>query len=179
MKLQDYKVSQKIIHWLMALLIVGDLIVAQKFGGEMTVADRVESRSDHAQIGVIVTLLLIMRLYLRVKHGSPALPTSMPVWQQSLAHITQWGLYVLIGCLVVTGMLSAANANSVVAPFDLFAFGDGSGLEATFLTVRSIHEFTTNAIIALIGLHILGALYHGLFVKDGIMSKMLIFWRSE
>jgi cytochrome b561 len=31
----DYLKSQKIIHWLMAVAIILDLIIAQKFGGEM------------------------------------------------------------------------------------------------------------------------------------------------
>jgi hypothetical protein len=36
----DFAVSQKIIHWLMAFLIMVDLIVAQKFGGAMELAER-------------------------------------------------------------------------------------------------------------------------------------------
>ena len=31
----DYVKSQKIIHWMMAFLIMLDLVIAQKFGGEM------------------------------------------------------------------------------------------------------------------------------------------------
>ena len=41
----DYAVTQKVLHWLMALLIMLDLIIAQKFGGEMADWDRFASRS--------------------------------------------------------------------------------------------------------------------------------------
>ena len=54
----DYLISQKVIHWLMAFLIILDLNIAQKFGGEMELWDRLESRVDHATVGILVTCLL-------------------------------------------------------------------------------------------------------------------------
>jgi cytochrome b561 len=51
----DYLGSQKIIHWLMAVAIILDLIIAQKFGGEMGLWDRLKSRADHATMNLIVT----------------------------------------------------------------------------------------------------------------------------
>ena len=176
---QDYRVAQKVVHWLMALLIMFDLYVAQKFGGVMEDWDRFESRSDHASVGTIVTILFVIRIYLRWRHGAPPLPESMPGWQKLAAHIGHWGLYLLIACLIGSGIATAINANSVVAPFGQFALSDGSGLESSFQFFRDIHEFITEAIIALIGIHILAALYHLIFTKDGTTGRMLRFWRSE
>ncbi len=174
----DYAVSQKVIHWLMATFIMIDLFVAQKFGGEMVDTDRFESRSDHASIGVIIAVLLVIRLYLRWKNGAPPLPVGMPDWQKMLAHVAHWSLYFLIGCLIVTGIVTAMNANSIVMPFGLFSYGDGTGLLADFQWFRRFHEFTTNAIIALIILHVVGALYHLIFMRDGVTVRMLTFWKS-
>ena len=42
----------------MAIAIMIDLNVAQKFGGEMELWDRLESRADHATMGLIITFLL-------------------------------------------------------------------------------------------------------------------------
>ena len=56
----DYTKTQKIIHWLMAIIIMLDLNVAQKFGGNMELWDRLESRADHATAGMIVTFLFII-----------------------------------------------------------------------------------------------------------------------
>ena len=63
----DYYRIQKIIHWLMAIIIMLDLNVAQKFGGEMELLDRLDSRVDHATAGLIVTFLFILRLFIRYK----------------------------------------------------------------------------------------------------------------
>ena len=48
----DYLRIQKIIHWLMAIIIMLDLNVAQKFGGEMELLDRLESRVDLSLIHI-------------------------------------------------------------------------------------------------------------------------------
>jgi len=175
----DYRVAQKVVHWLMALLIMFDLYVAQKFGGVLTDADRFESRSDHASVGTIVMVLFVIRIYLRWKHGAPSLPATMPNWQKLAAHIAHWGLYILIASLIIFGILSAVNANSVVAPFGQFALSDGTGVEANFLFFRNIHEFITDIIIALIAIHIVAALYHLIISRDGTTGRMLRFWRSE
>ena len=60
----DYLKIQKIIHWLMAIIIMLDLNVAQKFGGEMQLLDRLDSRVYHATAGMIVTFLFILRIIL-------------------------------------------------------------------------------------------------------------------
>eukprot|EP00494_Astrolonche_serrata_P023382 UN23640 len=80
-KPSDYSVGQKIIHWLMAILITLDLFVAQKFGGVMEEVDRLESRIDHASLGIIVAFLFVIRIALRWKNGAPSLPDGMPTWQ--------------------------------------------------------------------------------------------------
>lgn len=175
----DYSVGQKILHWLIALAIMLDLFIAQKFSGMMTDVDRFESRSDHASLGTIVAILFVIRLYLRWRNGAPALPAEMPHWQKKLSHFAHWALYILIGTLIVTGISSAINANSVVTPFGLFAFGDGIGSGFIFYFFRGLHELATNLIIALIILHILGALYHLIIVRDGVTGRMLKFWKSD
>ncbi len=174
----DYRVSQKIIHWLMAILIMLDLFVAQKFGGEMMTADRIASRSDHSSMGLIITILFVLRIFLRLKHGAPPLPTDLPAWHKLGAKLGHLGLYLLIGSLIITGMLSAVNANSAVEPFGLFAYGDGQGSEAFFTKVRWFHELTTKLIIGLIVIHILAAFHH-ILRKDGVGINMLKFWTRE
>ena len=49
----------------------------------------------------------------------------------------------------------------------------------SFFIIRGFHEFCTNAIIALIAIHILAALYHHFIAKDDTTKKMLLFWRSQ
>ena len=174
----DYTVAQKVLHWLMALAIMMDLVIAQKFGGVMEEWDRFESRSDHASVGTVVAVLFVLRLLLRLRYGAPPLPADMPAWQKPLAHLAHWALYLLIGALIVTGVAAALEANSVIAPFGLFALNGGVGDAASFQSLRGFHELATDAIIALILFHVVAALYHAIFVRDGVTRRMLRFWSS-
>lgn len=174
----DFSVGQKVLHWLIALAIIMDLFIAQKFGGLMEDVDRFESRSDHASLGTIVAVLFAIRLYLRIKHGAPPLPSDLPAWQARIAHAAHWMLYGLIALLILSGIGSAINANSVVSPFGLFAYGDGSGGQGLYDTIRTVHELATKTIIALIVLHVAAALYHLVTKHRQLTLRMMMFWRS-
>lgn len=176
----DYRVAQKVLHWLIGLAIMLDLFIAQKFGGVMEDWDRFESRSDHASLGTLVALFFAARLYLRLKHGAPPLPTDIPAWQVRLAHAAHWALYGLIGLLIVSGIAAAINADSAVSPLGLFAYGDGVGNADLFANIRTVHELATKAIIGLIVLHVMAALYHLVSKQHRHLTlRMVRFWRSE
>ncbi len=176
----DYSIAQKVLHWLIAIAIMLDLFIAQKFGGVMEDWDRFESRSDHASLGTLVALLLVVRLYLRMKHGAPPLPADIPRWQARMAHAAHGALYGLVGLLLLTGIATAMNANSLVMPFGLYSYGNGVGDLDTFNVFRLVHELATQAIIALIVLHIAAALFHLLTKHHRHLTlRMMKFWKSE
>ncbi len=174
----DYTVGQKVVHWLMAILITLDLFVAQKLGGVMEDWDRLESRADHGSLGTIVAVLFVIRLVLRWRHGAPPLPASMPDWQRSLA---RWGhtlLYFFIGFLIVSGLATAMNATAPIALFGAFDITLGQTATDTFDMLRPVHEFATNAVIALIVIHLAAALYHHFVARDDSTRRMLQTWKS-
>jgi len=174
----DYSVGQKVIHWLMSLLIILDLFVAQKFGDVMETMDRLESRADHGSLGTIVAVLFILRLLLRYRHGAPALPEQMPGWQVTLARLGHGLLYFMIGFLILSGIATAINASAPIALFGQWDITLGQVNEDTFQLLRPFHEFATNAVIALILLHVAAALYHHFIARDKTTVNMLKFWKS-
>ena len=175
----DYQKSQKIIHWLMAIAIMIDLRVAQKFGGEMDLWDRLESRADHATMGLIITFLLFLRIFLRYRYRAPSFPSSMSKWQVFAAQAGHYGLYILMGALVLTGIVSATFASDPIMVFGSYDLAFANHNLNFFLIIRGIHEFCTNAIIALILIHILAAIYHHFILKDNTTSNMSKFWMTK
>ena len=101
----------------------------------------------------------------------------MPDWQKQLAHATHWALYGLIGLLIVSCVVTASAANSVIEPFGLFALNDG--MEGNFVGLRQVYQWVIRAISSPIVTHIVAALYHWLWLRDTITQRMLRFWRSE
>ena len=175
----DYLRAQKVIHWLMAIVIMLDLNVAQKFGGDMELWDRLESRVDHATAGLIVTFLFILRIFLRFLYGAPSLPESMPGWQVVMAKTGHYGLYFLMGLLIVSGIASANFTSDPIVVFGTFNLSSEVDNSNMFNLIRGVHEFATNAIIALIVIHILAALYHHFIVKDDTTMNMTKFWTRK
>ena len=175
---RDYTKSQKVVHWLMALLIMLDLVVAQKFGDVMEEWDRLASRSDHATLGTIMTILFVIRLLLRWRHGAPELPASMPGWQVKAARIGHSLLYFFSGFLILSGLVTAVNATDPIVLFGSLDITLGQSSSDTFAMLRPFHEFATNAVIALIVIHVLAALYHWLVARDDTTQRMLKIWSS-
>ena len=175
----DYLRTQKIIHWLMAIIIMLDLNVAQKFGGNMELWDRLESRADHATAGMIVTFLFLLRVVLRYVYGAPKLPSTMPAWQVVSAKLGHYSLYFLMAGLIITGISMASFASDPINSFLVFDLAFAFHNQSTFHLIRGFHEFCTNAIILLIIIHIGAALYHHFFAKDNTTLKMLKFWQTK
>lgn len=172
----DYLRIQKIIHWLMSILIMLDLVIAQKFGGDMELWDRLESRVDHATAGMIVAFLFILRIILRYRYGAPSLPSTMPVWQTYMAKAGHYGLYFLMGLLIISGITTANFTTDPIVVFGLINLSSEVNNVEMFNLIRGVHEFATNAIIALISIHILAAIYHHFIAKDDTTKNMVKFW---
>ena len=175
----DYTVVQKVVHWLMALLIMLDLVVAQKFGDPMEQWDRLESRSDHATLGMIMTFLFLLRIALRWYYGAPPLPHGMSTWQVFAARWTHRLFYFLIALLIGSGLATGVNAADPITLFGSLDITIGQENEQTFAALRPIHEYTTNALILLISIHIIAALYHQFVARDASTLNMLKFWTSK
>jgi len=172
----DYRFSQKLIHWLMAVFITLDLVVAQKFGGDMELWDRLDSRIDHASLNLVVMCLFLLRVYLRRQHGAPAAPSNMSNWQVSLSKITHLGIYILMASLFVSGLITAMHATDPLPAFAVYDFTLGNQDETLFQFVRQFHEAATQLMIALIALHVMAAIYHQVFLRDQVMSRM---WKNK
>ncbi|MEP1445958.1 MAG: cytochrome b/b6 domain-containing protein [Paraglaciecola sp.] len=177
---QDYRVAQKIIHFLMAFFIIMDMFVANKYGGEMELAERIESRTDHATLGVTLIILLILRFYFRFKSGAPAIPeTGLKQWQLTMAKFVHVGLYFSMAALLATGVLTAMQATDPILVYYNFDITLGRLTDEQFVAVRIFHEIMTWVMIAFIVVHVVGALYHHFVLKDRLLIKMLKLWTSE
>lgn len=88
-------------------------------------------------------------------------------------------LYFFIGFLILSGLLTAMNATNPVNLFGQIDIAIGQLDEEVFGFIRGFHEFATNAVIALILIHVGAALYHWFIVKDNLTQRMMKFWKSE
>ncbi|CAH0309557.1 Cytochrome b561 homolog 2 [Massilia sp. Bi118] len=164
-----------VLHWLIAVLIVGaftlGLVMTDIPGFSPT---KLRYFSWHKWAGVTVLLLAALRLLWRLKQRPPALSSAMPAWQRSAAHGLHHLLYLMMFAVPVSGYLYTLAAGVPVVWFGLFKlpvfFAKDPALAAI---LKPVHYWLNMLLAGLVGLHVLAALKHQLIDRDGTMRRML------
>ncbi len=168
----QYSVSQKIFHWLSALLIFGLLIA----GFVMTAMPYSPAKLDiyalHKAFGLVVIILTGFRLITRFITGMPISPPTHKQWEKILAHLTHWSLYGLLFLMPLSGWVMSSAGDFPISFFGLNVPDITGKNEALFLKSRVVHEVLAFLIIGLAGLHIVGALKHHIIDKDQTLNMM-------
>ncbi len=161
----------KTLHWLVVALVVA------QFATKLIPAGAVnEDTLDawHIAIGPTILLVMILRLAWRATHTPPPPPADIPPPLQLLARVTHWAFYAL---LIVTPVIGWISASAFGARPSLLGIVALPMLTAKDKAVAErwgdVHGTLAWLVLALIALHIAGALFHLLVKKDGVMARML------
>ena len=76
---------------------------------------------------------------------------------------------------MITGFITASFASDPIIIFNNINLAIADYIDHLFFTIREVHEFCTIAIIFLIIVHILTALYHHFIARDKTIAKILKF----
>jgi cytochrome b561 len=169
-----YSRTAKGLHWLVLALLVVEFGVAwtmPHIGRNTPLGTLIRL---HFSFGVLILGVVLIRLAWLLAHGWPR-PIAMPAWQHRAALAVHWLLYLLLLALPVLGWLDASWHGYPVSLFGLF---EVPKLLATrqpgWQWTGDIHQFlATYVLLTLVGLHVLGALYHHFVLRDGVLKRML------
>ncbi|HEY1609480.1 MAG TPA: cytochrome b [Paraburkholderia sp.] len=173
-RIARYTPLQITLHWLIALGIVTMLAL----GLYMTsLPPKLPLKSVltnlHKSLGLTVFLLVLIRIAARAARNAPPLPPMRP-WQRAAAHTTQGLLYVGMVVMPVTGYLGSSfnrfGTRFWGIPLPKWGWDDAH-LRGIFF---GIHQVIAWTMIALIVLHVLGALKHQFIDRDHLFARM---WR--
>lgn len=178
-----YSRAAIVLHWLIALLIIGNLTGGLLMGNLLDSNDPAMKKLGfqviqlHKSFGLTVLLLTLVRLGMRISAGFPPLPSHMTGLERALARLTHYGFYFLMLMIPITGwaMVSASPLGFPTSYFSLFDWPhlpiptskEGAG------AASDAHEILAYAGIALIVLHVAGALKHHFFDRDDVLARML------
>src|SRR5690606_3645759 len=90
-----YGSISKILHWLLFILITG-LVVSGLAAEELGKDLEKVVMGLHIAAGAVVLLLVLMRWLWRATNPVPALPATEQPWENLLARLTHFALYVLM-----------------------------------------------------------------------------------
>lgn len=116
----DYALTQKILHWLIAVLVIGMIV-----GGKVMTAlgwpdpETAETTNFlytmHKSTGLLILALMVLRLIARVIHGAPLQDPTLPAAQRFVAGATHLALYALLIAMPVVGWI-ATSAGGYTEP---------------------------------------------------------------
>lgn len=165
-----------VLHWLIAVLIVLNIAAAWVSEG-MSKADRAMVMGNHKAIGITVLALTLLRVVWRLMHRPPPLLESLKAWEAALSRVVHAGFYFLMLAIPLTGwaMSSAFSKGAGVSLFGLVtvpALPVGYDKPTAGLFAE-LHTLLAYGMIALITLHVAGALKHQVIDKDGTLRRMV------
>ncbi len=175
-----YALVQRLLHWLIALLVLGVLGVGmtlgflgfdgvkETFGGDVTNV----LYSLHKTFGVTILALMILRLALRLTLGVPHYRPPLPGFERVASRLVHGLFYVALLAMPVIGWLATAAGGYPVQFFGWALPGFIGKDKDLSETLFSLHSFVGWVILGLIVLHVGGAMRHWLIKRDGVMARM-------
>ncbi|MCX5568343.1 MULTISPECIES: cytochrome b [Kaistia] len=155
---RGYSTSQITLHWVIVALVFFQLV----FGDAMSHSLRAIGRGEavdpsvatqatlHIWVGFAILAAVAIRIVLRLTKGAPPLPDGSAI-VALLARLTHAAFYFLLVAMPVTGILAYWFVPSL---------GD-------------LHELGKPVFIVLIVLHVVAALWHQFWLRDGLLMRML------
>jgi cytochrome b561 len=161
------------LHWLLALLLLGQIA----FGWYLEEIPRGTPPRTiyvnlHKSTGLTFALIILFRLYWRLKHQPPPLTRAMPSWERRAARASHTALYACMLIMPLSGYLASNFSKWGVKLFNVVLLPPwGADDKQIYATFNTTHVITSYVFVALIGIHILAALRH-LAMRDGVFNRM-------
>ncbi|MGY8705553.1 cytochrome b [Bradyrhizobium sp. 18BD] len=164
-----------VLHWLTVFLIVVQFTtiwVRELMSHHDNLAGLL--LSVHRSSGLLIWLGVVVRLIWRRYFAYlPPFPSNMPNFQRVAAKANEYGLYILLLTMPLTGIARTILSGQ---PFDLL-FWQVPTLVEPDPALRGVfaqaHDIGATARMVLIGLHAGAALFHRLVLGDDVMQRML------
>lgn len=170
---QRYSLGSIVLHWLIAAALVFQIVFAESLEGPRG-PDLFARFQLHKSVGITILLLSLLRLAWRYAAPRPA-PLPGPGWATFLSKAVHAGFYAFMIAAPVTGWIMVSTSKTKietllfgVVPWPNLPVPAAMGGPAGFL-----HHFMPNIAIALLVLHVAGALRHQYLLGHPILSRML------
>ena len=164
----------KTLHWLTLVLLIGAFTLAISMVNMPFSPRKLEFYSWHKWVGVTIFLVLLLRLAWRLVNPVPHQPASIPRWQRRLAGLSHATLYTILIVMPVTGWIMSSALNLPVVYLGLIHIPSPFGVDrALGEAMKIVHLSLAVALLVLVTIHVLAALYHHFVLRDDVLRRML------
>jgi cytochrome b561 len=163
-----------ILHWVMALLIIGLLALGLIMVRLPISLQKLRFFGWHKEYGLLVLLLIVVRIIWRISNVVPLLPPSLANWQKQTAHLVHFAFYFFMLAMPITGWIITSSAGLPASFFGIAVLPDlVLPNENTRQLFTEIHKWLGYSLIAVICMHVGAALQHHFIYKDDILRRIL------
>ena len=169
----NYTRTAKGLHWLMAVLIIGLLVLGIYLHELPLSPQKLQLYSWHKWAGVTVFLLVWLRLAWRVTHQPPPLSDALSPLNRLAAHAGHAVLYVLMIAIPLTGWLMSSAKGFQTVWFGLLPIPDLLGRDKELgELLANVHKLLNLGLMATLLGHVGAALWHHFIHKDDTLRRM-------
>ena len=167
-------------HWLVVAMLAGQYSVALWLSYVLPKSAEGDLVAWHFSLGSSIAVVMVLRLAWRLTHPPPPAPRDLPGSLRLLSRATHWVFYGVFIVLPFLGWAAAAADAARVKlagliPLPLLVPKDDPFGKA----MQTVHPAIAITLLAVIALHIAGALYHALVKHDGVLGRMLPGRRAD
>lgn len=135
--------------------------------------------AQHKSFGITVLMLVILRLAWRALNPHPPLPDNLKPYERNLATFTHGALYTLLFAIPLSGWTMSSARGFPVSWFGFFQLPDlVPKSRPLYEALVTTHVTLVCVLLAVVALHIAGALKHHFVHKDDVLKRMLPFTRT-
>jgi len=160
------------MHWGIAVLFIYLFYLALT----MTTMDNSDQKwqmyDEHKEFGILVGILVMFRLVWKFSTSAPGYPEGHAKWKERLARFTHVFLYVIMIMLPLSGYMMSMSGGHGIVFFGANIIDIIGENEVISDLAHSIHSWFEKLTYALVGLHVLAALYHHFIVKSNVLKGM-------
>ncbi len=164
----------KAFHWLVVAMLVVQYSVALVLGWVLPKSAEDSLAAWHFSMGSSILVVMLARLVWRLTHTPPPPPADLSPGLRRLSRATHWAFYAVFIVLPFLGWAAASADGARVSlagliPLPLLVPKDDPFGKA----MGTVHPAIAITMLAVIALHVAGALYHALVKRDGVIQRML------
>ena len=174
MPTKRYSGVAQILHWLIAISVIVDWRLADA-AEHAPRGQHFAVLQPHFALGMAILVLTVLRLLWRLTHKAPPLSSNLAAWERLLAHAVHVIFYVLLLGLPLMAWIGTSIWNQPTDFFGWFTIPNlpVSGDRRFGHDLQEWHGTLGNVMLWLIALHVVGALKHQFWDKDGNIFRML------
>lgn len=179
-KSTHYDAFSRALHWITAIVVTIAFILGPGgFGRLMRKGIDPATRIDivwHESLGMLVLALTLIRLlWLLVRPAAPEF--EMAAWARWASRAAQGALWLLMLALPATAMMALGSEGHPLTLLGGMRVDDMPFIAnlpiAKMADWGDVHEFLGDAIMWIAGLHAVAAIYHHVWLQDGVLASML------